>query len=69
MAMAGPHDEDRSSAIADVPSGVEIPDSRIAREATEFGRRHEGELLFNHSVRVYLFGAMKGLRQSLKIRL
>ena len=51
--------------MADVPSSVEIPDSRIAREA-EFGRRHEGELLFNHSVRVYLFGAVKGLRQSLK---
>jgi len=52
--------------MADVTSGVEIPDSTIAREATELVRHHEGELLFNHSVRVYLFGAMKGIRQNLK---
>jgi len=26
-------------------------------------RQHESKLLFNHSVRVFLFGAMKGIRQ------
>jgi hypothetical protein len=52
--------------MADVTSGVEIPDSKIAREATELVRHHEGELLFNHSVRVYLFGAMRGIRLNLK---
>jgi hypothetical protein len=46
-------------------SGIKIPDSKIAREATELVRHHESELLFNHSVRVFLFGAMKGLRQNL----
>ena len=47
-------------------SGVKIPDSKIAREATELVRQHASELLFNHSVRVFLFGAMKGIRQNLK---
>jgi HD domain len=47
-------------------SGVKIPDSKIAREAAELVRQHESELLFNHSVRVFLFGAMKGIRQSLQ---
>ena len=47
-------------------SGVKIPDSKIAREAAELVRQHESEMLFNHSVRVFLFGAMKGIRQNLK---
>src|SRR3984957_11399669 len=47
-------------------SGVKIPDSRIAREAAELVRQHESEMLFNHSVRVFLFGAMKGIRQNLE---
>ena len=52
--------------MADVTSGVKIPDSKIAREATDLVRHHESEVLFNHSARVYLFGAMKGIRQKLK---
>jgi hypothetical protein len=47
-------------------SRVRIPDSKIAREAAELVRQHESEMLFNHSVRVFLFGAMKGARQNLK---
>jgi HD domain-containing protein len=47
-------------------SSVKIPDSKIAREAAELVRQHESELLFNHSVRVFLFGATKGIRQNLK---
>ena len=47
-------------------SGIKIPDSKIAREAAELVRQHEPELLFNHSVRVYVFGAMKGMRQNLE---
>ena len=52
--------------MVDVVSGVKIPDSRIAREAAELVRQHEDEMLFNHSVRVYAFGAMKGIRLNLK---
>jgi HD superfamily phosphodiesterase len=52
--------------MADVISGVTIPDSKIAREAAEFAREHQTEMLFNHSVRTYVFGAMEGVRQHLK---
>jgi predicted hydrolase (HD superfamily) len=52
--------------MADVISGIKIPDSKMAREATELVREHQTEMLFNHSVRVYVFGAMKGIRQELK---
>jgi hypothetical protein len=47
-------------------SGVEIPDSKLAREAAELVRAHESEMLFNHSVRVYAFGALRGISQGLK---
>jgi hypothetical protein len=47
-------------------SGVKIPDSKLAPEAAELVRQYEDELLFNHSVRVYVFGAMRGIRQKLK---
>jgi len=49
-----------------VISGVRIPDSKLAREAAELVRGYENEMLFNHSVRVYAFGALKGMRQKLK---
>jgi HD domain len=52
--------------MADVFSGIKIPDSKIAREATDLVRQYETEMLFNHSVRVFVFGSMKGVRQNLK---
>ena len=52
--------------MTNVISGVTIPDSKLAREAAELVRSYEDEMLFNHSVRVYVFGAMKGIRQKLK---
>ncbi|HYZ86980.1 MAG TPA: HD domain-containing protein [Bryobacteraceae bacterium] len=47
-------------------SGVTIPDSKLAREATELVRDTESPLLFNHSTRVYYFGALAGKRRGLK---
>jgi HD domain len=41
-------------------AGVAIPDSALVREATNFIRNCEDELLFAHSRRVYLFGALRG---------
>jgi hypothetical protein len=52
--------------MTSVISGIKIPDSKLAHEAAELVRSYENEMLFNHSVRVYVFGAMKGLRQKLK---
>ena len=47
-------------------SGVRIPDSKLAGEITEFVRDTESTLLFNHSSRVYYFGALAGERRGLK---
>jgi hypothetical protein len=47
-------------------SGVTIPDSKLAREATELVRDTESPLLFNHSTRVYYFGSLAGKRLGLK---
>jgi len=52
--------------MADIIFGIKIPDSKIAQEAAELVRQHETEMLFNHSVRVFVFGAMKGTRRNLK---
>jgi hypothetical protein len=45
---------------------IKIPDSKLAREVTEIVRDTESELLFNHSSRVYLFGALAGEHRGLK---
>ena len=47
-------------------SGVSIPNSKLAREATEVVRDTESSLLFNHSTRVYYFGALAGKRLGLE---
>jgi HD domain len=44
---------------------ISIPDSRLCKEITELVRDTESELLFNHSSRVYYFGALTGLRRGL----
>ncbi len=43
-----------------------IPDSNLARAITEYIRDSETDLLFNHSSRVYHFGALAGVRRGLK---
>jgi hypothetical protein len=52
--------------MTSVISGVRIPDSKLALQAAELVRSYENEMLFNHSARVYLFGAIKGIRERLK---
>jgi hypothetical protein len=47
-------------------SGITIPGSKLAHEITEFIRDTESTLLFNHSSRVYYFGALAGQRHGLK---
>jgi hypothetical protein len=49
------------------PSSQELePPANPGRFTAELVRQHESELLFNHSVRVFVFGAMKGIRENLK---
>jgi HD domain len=47
-------------------SGIRIPDSKLATEITQLVRDTETTLLFNHSSRVYYFGALAGQRRGLK---
>ncbi|WP_333496808.1 HD domain-containing protein [Kluyvera sp. CHPC 1.251] len=47
--------------------GIRIPDSKLARETTEFIRDTESDLLFHHSSRVYYWGALAGARRELKV--
>ncbi len=45
--------------------GITVPDSRLGRAITEFVRDTASELLFNHSSRVYFFGALAGKQRGL----
>ena len=47
-------------------STIAIPDSKLAKEATEILREHGTDLLFNHSSRVYLFAEYQGRQAGLK---
>jgi hypothetical protein len=47
-------------------AGIAIPDSALVREATDVIRSAEDDLLFDHSRRVFLFGALRGRRLGLQ---
>lgn len=47
-------------------AGITIPDSQMARAATELVRDTQTDLLYHHSRRVFLFGALAGKRQDLR---
>jgi HD superfamily phosphodiesterase len=47
-------------------AGISIPDTALVREATEFIRSAESDVLFHHSRRAYLFGALHGDRLGLQ---
>ena len=47
-------------------AGVRLPDSKLARAATELVRDTESDLLFHHSSRVFYWGALAGQRKNLK---
>jgi len=46
-------------------AGIEIPDTALVREATALVREAESDLLFHHSRRVFLFGALQARRLKL----
>ena len=52
--------------MSPIVASAAIPDSKLARAITEFIRDTETELLFNHSSRVYHFGALAGVHRGLK---
>lgn len=50
----------------DTIAGIVIPDTTLVREATDFIREAEDDLLFDHSRRVFLFGTLQGRRRGLE---
>src|SRR5947209_5118629 len=56
-----------SRIMSETIAGIRIPDSKLAREATDLLREHGTPLLFAHSLRVYLFGALRGRHRGLTV--
>ena len=52
--------------MSTLSSTLVIPDSLLAKEATDILREYSTDLLFNHSMRVYLFAAEQGRQQKLR---
>jgi hypothetical protein len=52
--------------MPEIIAGVRVPDSAIARAATQLVRDTEDDLLYNHSRRVFFWGALAGERKGLK---
>jgi hypothetical protein len=50
-------------AMSSILCGVTVPDSKIAREATELLRDASSDLLFDHSLRVFFWAALAGNRK------
>src|ERR1700758_1538610 len=59
-------DEIMATQSIDTIADIAIPDTALVREITEFIRDSEDDLLFNHSRRVFLFGALQGRRRGLQ---
>jgi hypothetical protein len=54
------------SAQAQTIAGITIPDTPLVRDVTALIRDAEDDLLFDHSRRVFLFGALQGRRRGLQ---
>jgi HD domain len=46
-------------------AGIRIPDSTLANDTTAFIRDLESDLLYHHSLRVFVFGSLQGERRRL----
>jgi hypothetical protein len=47
------------------PAGVAVPDTKLAREATDLVRDSATDLVYHHSRRVYWFGSLQGRNRGL----
>jgi hypothetical protein len=52
--------------VVESVAGVVIPDSPVARQATDIVREAADDLLFNHSRRAYLWGMLHGTRRGVE---
>jgi hypothetical protein len=53
--------------MSKIIAGIQVPDSKLAQEVEQLVRDTESELLYHHSNRVFLFGALAGQRQGLTV--
>jgi hypothetical protein len=49
----------------DAPAGVAVPDTKLAREATDLVRASTSDLVYDHSRRVYFWGSLQGRNRGL----
>src|ERR1700749_3810109 len=54
------HEEAAMSTNGQTAAGVTVPDTKLAREATELVRDCTTDLVYHHSRRVYWFGSLQG---------
>jgi len=47
-------------------AGIKLPDSKLARDATDYTRALSAPIVFNHVLRTYLFGELLGRARELK---
>ncbi|ASN37782.1 HD domain-containing protein [Paeniglutamicibacter terrestris] len=47
-------------------AGIRIPDSKMAKDATDLLREAATELVYDHSRRVFIFGSLRGREQGLQ---
>ena len=47
-------------------AGIRVPDSALARDATEFVQDVSTQLLYDHSRRVFLWGSLLGQERGLR---
>ena len=55
-----------STTSVETIADIVIPDTPLVRDVTAFIREAENDLLFDHSRRVFLFGALQGRRRGLR---
>jgi hypothetical protein len=63
--LADPIEELLMSTHGQTAAGVTVPDTTLAREATELVRASTSDLVFDHSRRVFWFGSLQGRNRGL----
>lgn len=53
------------TADTNLTAGIPVPDTKLAREATELVRDSTSDLIYHHSRRVYFFGSLQGRNRDL----
>jgi HD superfamily phosphodiesterase len=55
-----------TASMGNAVAGIQLPDTPLVRDVTDYIRAQENDLLFDHSRRVFFFGALQGRRRGLQ---